>query len=364
MSLWKKIKGEFVDVIEWINDDRETMVYRFERYGNEIKYGASLIVREGQVAVFVHEGQIADLFEPGTYELKTNNLPILTTLQNWHRGFESPFKSEVYFFSTRQFLDLKWGTANPVMMRDEEFGMVRVRAFGNFSIRINNPKAFLTQIVGTNGMFSTDDIHDQLRQLVTSRFSDVLAEFKVPVIDLAGNYETLGKFINEKLQPEFNGYGLEMLNFIISNISLPPEVEKAIDYKTRAGIIGNSDQYLKIQTAEAIGEGKLQDGGAVAAGVGLSAGMQMMHSMQNSSQHANVGMPPPIPQKEFADIFVAVNAQHEGPYTLSTINAKVRTGEVKPDTMLWRNDMPEWIYARDFPGIIWQTTPPPIPPRA
>lgn len=192
MGLWDKLLGEFVDVIQWTDDSNDTLVYRFERQGNEIKYGAKLTVREGQVAVFVNEGQLADTFQPGMYELKTNNLPILSTLQAWQHGFESPFKAEVYFFSTRRFTDLKWGTQNPVMLRDPEFGPIRLRAFGSYAIRIKDAPTFLREIVGTDGRFTTDEITNQLRNMIVSRFTNTLGQSKIPALDLAGNYDQLG----------------------------------------------------------------------------------------------------------------------------------------------------------------------------
>ena len=177
MGLWDKLMGEFVDVIEWTDDSNDTMVYRFERHGNEIKYGAKLTVRESQVAVFVNEGQIADVLGPGLYQLETQNLPLLSTLQHWDHGFSSPFKAEVYFFNTKQFVNLKWGTRNPIMVRDPEFNAVRLRAFGTYAVRIADAKKFIQEIMGTDGHFTVDEISDQLRNLIVTRFSIVLIKF-------------------------------------------------------------------------------------------------------------------------------------------------------------------------------------------
>ncbi|MEL6316809.1 MAG: SPFH domain-containing protein, partial [Pseudomonadota bacterium] len=185
MGLWDAIFGQFIDVIDWTDDSSDTMVWRYERHNSEIKYGAKLTVREGQAAVFVDEGRIADVFGPGLYKLHTNNLPILSTLQNWDHGFESPFKSDVYFVSTRRFVDLKWGTRKPATLRDPEFGPVRLRAFGTYEIRVSNPGAFLREVVGTDGRFSTDEIHGQLRSIIVGRLSSVLATSRSPVLDLA-----------------------------------------------------------------------------------------------------------------------------------------------------------------------------------
>ncbi|MEZ5447609.1 MAG: SPFH domain-containing protein [Thiolinea sp.] len=254
MGLWDKIMGEFIDVIEWTDDSNDTMVYRFERYGNEIKYGAKLTVRESQVAVFVNEGQIADVLGPGLYALETQNLPILSTLQHWDHGFSSPFKAEVYFFNTRQFVNLKWGTRNPIMVRDQEFSAVRLRAFGTYSVRIDDARKFIHEIMGTDGHFTVDEISDQLRNLIVSRFSTIIAQSGIPVLDMAGNYDQLGEYVTQKIAPEFNSYGLKLMQVLIENISLPNEVEEALDKRTSMGMIGNLDRYLQYQAAESLGK--------------------------------------------------------------------------------------------------------------
>ena len=199
MGLFDKIRGEFIDLIEWLDDSRDTMVYRFPRYQNEIKMGAKLVVRETQNAVFVNEGKLADIFTPGTYSLSTKNLPILATLLGWKYGFNSPFKAEVYFVNTRRFVDLKWGTSNPVMLRDAEFGPIRLRAFGTYCIRISKTETFMKEIVGTDSLFRTEEITDQLRNMIVARFSDLLGESKIPILDLAANYDELGRFSTDRL---------------------------------------------------------------------------------------------------------------------------------------------------------------------
>ncbi len=203
MGLFDKLFGEFVDIIEWTDDSHDTLIYRFERYGNEIKYGAKLTVRESQVAVFVNEGEIADVIEPGMYELETKNLPVLSTIQHWDHGLRSPFKAEVYFCNTTQFVDLKWGTKNPIMIRDEEFGGVRLRAFGTYAIRIKDPVTFIKEIAGTDGHFTVDEVSNQLRNLIISRFTNIAGSSKIPVLDLAANYDQLGAYLTETISPEF-----------------------------------------------------------------------------------------------------------------------------------------------------------------
>ena len=268
MGLWDKIKGEFVDVIEWTDSSNDTLVWRFERYNNEIKYGAKLTVREGQVAAFINEGQLADVFQPGMYTLETANLPILATLKGWKHGFQSPFKAEVYFVNTRQYTDQKWGTKNPIMLRDPEFGSVRLRAFGTYALRVTDAAVFIREIVGTDGHFTTDEITDQLRNIVVSRFADALGEAKVPVLDLAANYNELGDSIREKIQPEFTEYGLSLTKLLVENISLPPVVEEALDKRTSMGVIGDMNRFTQFQTAEAIKDAANNPGGIGSCGCG------------------------------------------------------------------------------------------------
>jgi membrane protease subunit (stomatin/prohibitin family) len=221
MSFLDFLRGEFIDVIHWVDDTRDTIVWRFERRGHAIKYGAKLTVREGQAAVFVHEGQLADVFGPGLYQLETNNMPILTTLQHWDHGFQSPFVSEIYFVNTRRFTDLKWGTRNPITARDPEFGMVRLRAYGTYTMRVADPALFMTEIVGTDGEFTTQEIEFQIRNHIVSNFSQIIASSGIPVLDMAANTIDLGKIVAERIAPAIAQYGLELPGFYIENVSLP-----------------------------------------------------------------------------------------------------------------------------------------------
>jgi len=252
MGLFDKLKAEFIDIVEWLDPSNDIMLHRFERYHNEIKNGAKLTVRESQVAVFVSEGQVADVFQPGMYTLETKNLPILATLKGWKYGFNTPFKAEVYFANTKNFTDRKWGTKNPIMMRDPEFGPIRLRAFGNYAVRIKDPVKVIKEIAGTDGHFTTDEITEQLKNIIITRFSDALAESKIPAIDMASQYDELSKLIQEKIQPEFDAYGLELTKFLVENVSFPPAVEEAIDKRNSMGVIGNLDNYMKFQTANAM----------------------------------------------------------------------------------------------------------------
>ena len=271
--------SQFIEVIEWLDETNNTLVYRFPVKDQEIKNGAQLIVRESQSAIFVAEGQIADLFPPGRYTVDGGNTPILSKLGAWKYGFNSPFKAEVYFVNTKQFTDLKWGTPNPVMMRDADFGMVRLRAFGIYSIRVSDPKAFIKEIAGTNARFVTDDIQGQLKRTLVGGFSDALAESKIAALDLASNYDELSKFTRDKLNDEFKTLGLELTKFVIENISLPQEVEAAMDKRTSMGVIGDVGRYTQFQTADAMRDAAQNPGGGAGTGVGLGAGFAMGNAM-------------------------------------------------------------------------------------
>lgn len=286
MGIFDAIKSQFIEVIEWLDESGNTMLYRFPVRGQEIKNNAQLIVRESQAAVFVYEGQIADVFGPGRYSISGGNTPILTKLGAWKYGFNSPFKSEVYFANTKQFTDLKWGTMNPIMMRDADFGMVRLRAFGIYSIRVADPRAFIKEIAGTNGRFETEDIEGQLKRTLVSGFTDALGESKIPALDLASNYDELSQFCRNKLNEEFKSYGLELTKFFVENISLPPEVEAAMDKRTSMGVIGDVGRYAQFQAADAMRDAAQNPSGGAGMGAGLGAGFaignQMMGQMSNA----------------------------------------------------------------------------------
>lgn len=363
MGLFDKILGEFVDVIEWTDSSTDTMVYRFERYGNEIKYAAMLTVRESQIAILVNEGRIADVYKPGLYKLETQNMPILTTLQSWPYGFNSPFKAEVYFFNMRRFTDLKWGTKNPIMLRDKEFGAVRLRAYGTYAVRIKDPEVFSKEIVGTNGHFRTGEISDQLRNLITSRFSSIIGEADIPILDLAANYDELSNFISTRLTPEFLEYGLEVNNLLVENISLPEEVEKALDKRTSIGIVGNLNDYTRYQAAEAMQAAAENPSGMASAGVGMGVGFGMATEMTRAYSEAgrNQMAPPPLPQDP--PIYVAINGEKTGPYDLASIKQKIQDGEIARDTLLWQEPMAEWMAAEKIESVAayFLKMPPPIP---
>ncbi|HEX8177329.1 MAG TPA: SPFH domain-containing protein [Pyrinomonadaceae bacterium] len=274
--------NQFIEVIEWLDDSGNTMLYRFPVADQEIKNGAKLTVRESQAAVFVFQGQIADVFPPGFYTIDGGNTPILSKLGAWKYGFNSPFKAEVYFVNTKQFTDLKWGTMNPIMMRDADFGMVRLRAFGIYSIRVKDPRAFIKEVAGTNGKFDTEDIEGQLKRTLVSGFTDALGESKIAALDLASNYDELGVFGRKKLNEEFASFGLELTKFIIENISLPPEVEAAMDKRTSMGVLGDAQRYAQFQAADAMRDAAKNPSGGAGLGAGLGAGFAVGGAMANA----------------------------------------------------------------------------------
>ena len=280
------IKGQFVDVIAWTEDSADTMVYKYDMNGKEIMMGAQLTVRESQTAIFVNEGQLADVYTPGRYELSTSNMPVLTALKAWQFGFNSPFKADVYFVSTKQFLDRKWGTSNPVMMRDAEFGMIRLRAFGIYSFRVTDPAAFLREVFGTASLFTVEGVEGQIKRMLVSGLSDAIAESKIPALDLAANYEELGAKALQAINPKLASLGLQLSSFVVENISLPEEVEKAMDRRTSMGVMGDLGRYAQYQAAEAMREAANNPGGTAGMGVGMGAGVAMGQMFAQSMQAA------------------------------------------------------------------------------
>src|SRR5712691_4333231 len=318
MGLFDALRTQFIEVIQWLDDSPDTLVYRFPVHGQEIKMGAQVTVRENQVALFINEGQTADLFTPGRYQLSTQNMPIMTKLKSWKYGFESPFKAEVYFFNMRLFTDLKWGTQNPVMMRDKDFGMIRLRTYGTYALRISDAKTFFKSIVGTQGLTSTGDILGQLRSTILSRLSDAIAEAHIAALDLSTQYDELSAVAVNVLQPEFGAYGLELSKFYIENISLPEEVEAAIDQRTKLGVLGDRmQQYQQLQTADAIKIAAANPGGIAGAGAGLGAGLAIGGAM---GQAFNA---PPAPPSGAARWSIAIDGKTSGPFTDDALKAMV-----------------------------------------
>jgi excisionase family DNA binding protein len=291
MALMDFLKRQFIDIIEWTDDSRDTLSYRFPDDDKEIKNGAQLIVRESQVVQFVYTGEFGDTFGPGRHTLTTDNIPILTNLKSWKYAFESPFKADVYYVTTRLFTGNKWGTSNPIMVRDADFGIVRVRAFGTFDFRIVDPKLFLKEVAGSDHNFRLDEFNDTMRSRLVSVFSDALATAKIPVLDLATRYQEIGDALLPLINPLVQAkYGIEICSFILENASVPPEVEAAIDKRSSMSAIGNLNDYVKFQMAEGMAKGGSSGGAATELAVGMAIAQQMI-----KDQGFTTATPPPVP---------------------------------------------------------------------
>jgi len=295
MGLMDYLKTQFLEIIQWEDDSRDTISFRYPDMDKEIKRGAQLIVRESQVAQFIYLGQFGDTFGPGKWTLTTDNIPILSTLKGWKYGLESPFKADIYFVNTRLFTGNKWGTANPIMLRDPDFGIVRVRAYGTYDFHVIEPKLFLKEVAGTDDHFRLDEFADTMRSRIVSVFSDALASAKVPVLDVAARYQDLGEALRPLINPAVGEkYGLEISSFIVENVSVPAEVEQAIDKRSSMAAVGNLNEYVKFQMAESMtkGEGGGTAGSAAQLGAGLALGQQLA---QNLNAQPPGATPPPLP---------------------------------------------------------------------
>lgn len=377
MALLSKLKqkafGEFIDIIEWTDDTSDTMIWRFPRYNSEIKNGAQLTVRETQAAVLVNEGQFADVYQPGRYELTTANMPILTTLRGWKYGFNSPFKVDVYFVNTKQFLNQRWGTANPIMMRDPEFGPIRLRAFGSYNFRVQaDPIPFIKNVAGTSGEFTTEGISEQLRNFVITKFTDYLGESKIAALDLAANMNEFSDELTLGLKNDFAEYGIELTRFLVENISLPEVVEEALDRRASMGVIGNMTAYTQMQFADSLKAGAENPSGgghlasdAMGAGIGLAMAGQMAGQMINPQSGNAPGTthqstPPPMPQQSL--FHVAVGGVQQGPFGLQQLQQMVQQGQLSRDTLVWTAGMSAWAAAGTVPALssLFGAVPPPL----
>lgn len=368
----KKLSYEFIDIVEWLDSSDDTIVHRFERYQNEIKNAAKLIVREGQAAVFVSEGQLADVFTPGTYTLITKNLPILATLRGWKYGFNSPFKAEVYFVNTRLFTDEKWGTKNPVMLSDERFGLTEIRAFGTYSFRISDPGKFVVDVVGTDGNFTNYEVNEHLKSLIVTRFTDTVGEANLPIELYAANTSELSETCQEVMQPEFGRVGIELEKFYIENVSMPEELKKEIFEYSRLDKLDMS-KLSQFKAAKAMEAAAKNEGGTAGAGMGMGMGFvlaQQMGSMmgQNAPQQAfpapvqGVATPPPIPAAVM--YYYAVNGQQFGPVTYDRLKELFAGRTINRDSLIWKQGLTAWLplnEIEELKAFLGGTTPPPLP---
>jgi membrane protease subunit (stomatin/prohibitin family) len=367
MGLFNKIRGEFVDIIEWLDDSNDTMVYRFDRFQNEIKNGAKLTVREGQIAVLINEGKLADVFEPGMYELTTANLPILSTLKGWKYGFNSPFKAEVYFVSTRKITAQKWGTKNPITLSDQRFGMLEIRSFGTYVIRVKDAPVFIKEIVGTDGHFTTDEIADQLKSMIVTRFTDAVGEANLPVENYASNLNEISDYVHGVIGPEFEKYGIEVTKFLIENVSMPEEIKKEIFELSRLNAI-DLNKLAQIKAAKALEKAAENSSGTAGAGMGMGMGFAMANQMGNTfsggqTQENKATPPPPPPVPPALTFHIVVNGQQAGPYDMNSLKQMAMQNQFTKDVLVWREGMATWTAAGQVAELnsIFMSVPPPIP---
>lgn len=369
MGLINKLKGELVDIIEWIDDSHSTLAWRFPRYNNEIKNGAELIVREGQQAVFVYKGKLADTFEPGNHKLVTEALPILSTLQGWKHGFNSPFRSEVYFINTRPVTDLRWGTSQPITIRDPDFGMVQVRANGLCVVTIAQPDVFLREVIGTDSAVEAEEISELLRQVINTSFGQMVLETKLGAIDLQGQQVALSAklrdFVQEAVDDEF---GLK-IDSVTMNISLPDEIGQAMTAGVAKGLetkgyvqnVGDVGRLQQVRAADAMLAAASNEGGVagmgVQAGVGVAMGAQMAGAMAGNQAAA----PPPLPGQA---VFHVDNGsgQAQGPFNVAQLQGMAANGQLTAQTLVWNPQMTGWSAAGAVAALQGLFAPPPPPP--
>ena len=373
MGLMDKLRGEFVDIIEWLEDSRTLLAWRFPRYQNEIKQGAQLIVREGQLAIFVYQGQLADTFGPGTYTLNTQNLPIMSTIQGWKYGFNSPFRSEVYFVNTRPVTDLRWGTANPITLRDPDFGMVQVRANGLCVVRVADPVIFLRQIIGTDSNVDVEEVTELLRREISQAFSDMIMQTGLGAIDLQGRQTELSGQLTEMVRPRVDDeFGL-FIQSITMNTSLPDEITQAMTRGVAKGVeeagwmnqLNDMDKYQRAKQSDAMTSAATNPGGSgmgemMGAGMGMAMAQQMMNQQSQQSQQSQQ-TPPPLLQ-DSQTFHVEIQGSAAGPYHLGQLRGMVDNGQLTTHTLVWSAGMAGWMPANQVPALrMLFASPPPIP---
>lgn len=366
-----KLKHEFIDIVEWLDSTDDTIVHRFERYQNEIKNGAKLIVREGQAAVFISEGRLADVFMPGTYDLVTKNLPILTTLKGWKYGFDSPFKAEVYFVNTHLFTDEKWGTKNAITLNDERFGLVEIRAFGTYTFRVSDPGKFVVDVVGTDGHFTNFEVNEHLKSLIATRFTDTIGEANLPIELYAANTSELSDTCREVMQPEFDRVGIELEKFYIENVSMPEDLKKEIFEYSRLDKL-DMTKLSQFKAAKAMEAAASNEGGTAGAGMGMGMGFvlaQQMGNMMNpmAGQQAvqpqqAAAVPPPMPMT--SSYYYAANGQQQGPVSMETLKSLFANRTINKDSLVWKQGMDNWKALKEveeLKSFLGGNTPPPLP---
>ncbi len=374
MGLFSSLRGELIDIIEWLNDKTGTLVHRFERHDNEIKNNAKLIVRESQVAVFVNEGKFADVFTPGTYTLSTQNLPILSTLKGWKYGFDSPFKAEVYFVNMAKITDMGWGTPQPIMMRDPDFDMVKLRATGTYCFKIVEPQLFITSLSGTEGNYTSDQVADTFRNQIIPGISDTIASSKIGVMDISSHYDELSEAGELKLQTRFDKYGVKIFDFVIESVSFPDDFDQIL--RKRAEMKNYNVNYQTLQQGESMENISNNPGGGGVAGdmMGMGMGFGMANSFVNQNQNQNQNQqqnqapqntqsaPPPLPQT-MKKYHVVLEGNQRGPLSTDEIKGLIQAGNFTQTTMVWKEGLPQWQTANtiDEVNALFGSIPPPLP---
>lgn len=369
----EKLSNEFIDIVEWLDYTDDTIAHRFERYQNEIKNGAKLIVREGQTAVFVNEGQLADVFTPGTYDLTTQNLPILSTLKGWKYGFNSPFKAEVYFVNTHLFTDEKWGTKNPITLSDDRFGLVEIRAFGTYAFRISDAGKFIIDIVGTDNNFTNFEINEHLKSLIATRFTDTVGEANLPIELYAANTSELSDTCREVMAPEFESVGISLEKFYIENVSMPEDLKKEIFEYSRLDKL-DMQKLAQFKAAKAMELAAKNEGGTAGAGMGMGMGFVLAQQMggmmggnpmgqqQNFPQATGAAVPPPMPVA--VQYFYAVNGTQQGPVSFDQLKALFANRTINRESLVWKQGMANWTALQEveeLKSFLGGNTPPPLP---
>ena len=373
MGLMDKLRGELVDIIEWLEDSRTLLAWRFPRYQNEIKQGAQLIVREGQMAIFVHQGQLADTFGPGTYTLNTQNLPIMSTLQGWQFGFNSPFRSEVYFVNTRPVTDLRWGTPNPITIRDPDFGMVQVRANGLCVVRVFDPVIFLRQVIGTDSNVGVEEITELLRREISQAFSDMIMQTGLGAIELQGKQAELSEKLRSVVAPRVDDeFGLAIQS-ITMNVSLPDEITQAMTRGVAKGVeeagwmnqLNDLDRYQRAKQADAMTAAANNPSGSgmgdmMGAGMGWAMAQQMTNQANQTNQQAQQ-TPPPLLQ-DSQTFHIEIRGSAAGPYNLGQLRGMVENGQLTTHTLVWSAGQAGWMPAAQVPALrMLFVAPPPLP---
>lgn len=360
MGFMNFLRSQIIDIVEWPEETPGVLVHRFERHDNEIKNGARMVVRPGQMAIFVNEGQVADILGPGTHRLTTANLPILTTLLSLPTGFESWHKAEVYFVRTTVQLDCRWGTPQPVMMRDRDFGVLRIRSFGNYSYRVGTRNHLLERLVGARSDFRCEEVEPQFETQIVSELSDSLGELQIPALDLASQYNEIGARMLKNLEARFGALGFEIVSFTVASINLPDEVNKAIDQRGALGALnGMMGAYSQKMAADAMMTAAQNESGNGAV-FGMMAGGQLGGMMGQQMQMQPQVAPPPPPPPPQVVYHLAVNGQQQGPYNLQTLQQLALSRQLTPETLAWTAGMAAWQPAGTIPALqqIFASVPP------